>query len=83
MGKGPDSGCNGGCGKKNSPEEQGSRPLDFRHDDYRRMRAPRELAAQPAKLADAVADSSSDRSPSPWIAFRHARPSALHFQRRG
>ena len=56
--------------------------MDFPHDGYRRMRAHRELALAPAKLADAVADSPNDRSPVSWIAFRHARPSALHFQGR-
>jgi len=65
MGKAPDSGCNNRHGKKNAREEQGSRPLDFPHDGYRRMRAPRELALTPAKLTDAVADSTSDRSPVP------------------
>jgi hypothetical protein len=81
MGKRPDSGCNGRHGKKNAREGEGSLPLDFPHDGYRRMQTHRELALTPAKLADAVADSPSDRSPDPWIAFRHARPSALHFQR--
>jgi hypothetical protein len=46
-------------------------PLDFAHDGYRDMRTLRELALTPAKLADTVADSPSDRSPVPWIAFRH------------
>ena len=47
-------------------------PLDLAHDGYRDMRTLRELALTPAKLADTVADSPSDRSPVPWIAFRHA-----------
>jgi hypothetical protein len=46
------------------------------------MRTRRKLALTPAKLADAVADSPSDRNPVFWIAFRHAFSSALHFQRR-
>jgi hypothetical protein len=46
-------------------------PLYFRHDSYRHMRTLRKLALLPAKLADALADSPSDRSPVPWIAFRH------------
>jgi hypothetical protein len=83
MGKGPDSGCNGRHGRKNAQEEGGNRPPDFPLDGYRRTRAHRELALAPAKLAHAITDSPSDRSPVPWIAFRHARPSALHFQRRG
>jgi hypothetical protein len=65
MGEGPDSGCNGGRGEKNAREGEGSRPLDSRHDGYQRMRALRELAAPPATLADAVADSPSTRSPDP------------------
>jgi hypothetical protein len=68
MGKEPEPGCNGRHGKKNAREE-GSRPLDFPHDGYRRTRARRELALPPAKLADAAADSPSDRSPVSWIAF--------------
>lgn len=56
---------NGRRGKKNAREEKGSRPLDSRHGGYRRMRAPRELVVSPAKLADAVADSPSARSPVP------------------
>jgi hypothetical protein len=83
MGKGQDSGCNDRRGKENARKEEESRPLDFRHDGYRRMRALRELAASPAKLVPAVADNPSARSPVPSIAFQHARPSALHFQRRG
>lgn len=47
-------------------------PLDFAHDGYRHMRTLRELALTPAKLADTVADSPSDRSPVLGIAFRHA-----------
>ena len=47
-------------------------PLDLAHHGYRDMRTLRELALMPAKLADTVADSPSDRSPVPWIAFRHA-----------
>jgi hypothetical protein len=47
-------------------------PLDFAHDGRRDMRTLRELALPPAKLADTVADSPRDRSPIPWIAFRHA-----------
>jgi hypothetical protein len=47
-------------------------PLDFPHDGHGDMRTLRELALTPAKLADAVADSASDRSPVSWIAFRHA-----------
>jgi hypothetical protein len=38
------------------------------------MRTRRKLALTPAKLADAVADSPSDRNPFFWIAFRHAFP---------
>jgi hypothetical protein len=83
MRKEPDSGRNGRRGKKNIREEEGSRPLDFRHDGYRRLRKFRKLTASPAKLADTVADNPSARSPVPSIAFQHARPSALHFQRRG
>ncbi len=47
-------------------------PLDFAHDGYGHMRTLRELALTPAKLADTVADSPSDRSPVLCIAFRHA-----------
>jgi hypothetical protein len=47
-------------------------PLDFPHDGYRHMRTLRKLALTPAKLADTVADSPSDRSPVLRIAFRHA-----------
>jgi hypothetical protein len=47
-------------------------PLDFAHDGCGHMRTLRKLALTPAKLADTVADSPSDRSPVPWIAFRHA-----------
>ena len=47
-------------------------PLDFAHDGYGHMRTLRELALTPAKLADTVADSPSDRSPVLGIAFRHA-----------
>jgi hypothetical protein len=47
-------------------------PLDFPHHGRGDMRTLRELTLTPAKLADAVADSPSDRSPVPWIAFRHA-----------
>ena len=47
-------------------------PLDFAHDGHGHMRTLRKLALTPAKLADTVTDSPSDRSPVPWIAFRHA-----------
>jgi hypothetical protein len=47
-------------------------PLDFAHDGHGHMRAFRKLALTPAKLADTVTDSPSDRSPVLWIAFRHA-----------
>ncbi len=47
-------------------------PLDFAHDGYGHMRTLRKLALTPAKLADTVADSPSDRSPVLCIAFRHA-----------
>jgi hypothetical protein len=46
-------------------------PLYFPHDSYRHMRTLRKLALLPAELTDALADSPSDRSPVPWIAFRH------------
>ena len=57
-------------------------PLEFPHDGYGHVRALRELTLTPAELADTVADSPGNRSPVPGIAFRHARPSAFHFQRR-
>ena len=47
-------------------------PLDFAHDGHGHMRTLRKLALTPAKLADTVTDSPSDRSPVLWIAFRHA-----------
>jgi hypothetical protein len=47
-------------------------PLDFPHHGHGDMRTLRKLALTPAKLADAITDSSSDRSPVSWIAFRHA-----------
>jgi hypothetical protein len=47
-------------------------PLDFAHNGYGHMRTLRQLALTPAKLADTVADSPSDRSPVLCIAFRHA-----------
>jgi hypothetical protein len=47
-------------------------PLDFPHDSYRDMRTLRKLPLTPAKLTHTVTDSPSDRSPVPWIAFRHA-----------
>jgi hypothetical protein len=47
-------------------------PLDFPHDGHGHTRTLRELPLTPAKLADTVADSPSDRSPVLWIAFRHA-----------
>ena len=57
-------------------------PLEFPHDGHGHVRALRELTLTPAELADTVADSPGNRSPVPGIAFRHARPSAFHFQRR-
>ena len=59
-----------------------SMPLDFAHDGCGHMRTLRKLTLTPAKLADTVADSPGDRSPVLRIAFRHARSSAVHFQRR-
>jgi hypothetical protein len=56
-------------------------PLDFPHDSCRDMRTLRKLALTPAKLADTVANSPTDRSPVVGIAFRHARSSAFHFHR--
>jgi len=47
-------------------------PLDFTHDGHGHMRTLRKLTLTPAKLADTVADSLSDRSPVLWIAFQHA-----------
>ena len=47
-------------------------PLDLPNDGQRHMRTLRKLPLTPAKLADTVADSPSDRSPVPRIAFRHA-----------
>jgi hypothetical protein len=47
-------------------------PLDLPHAGHGHMRTLRELALRPAKLADTVTDSPSDRSPVLWIAFRHA-----------
>ena len=49
-----------------------SMPLDFAHDGHGHMRTLRKLALTPAKLADTVTDSPSDRSPVLWIAFQHA-----------
>jgi len=47
-------------------------PLDFAHDGHGHMRTLRKLTLTPAKLADTVTDSPSDRSPVLRIAFRHA-----------
>jgi hypothetical protein len=47
-------------------------PLDLADDSHGHMRTLRKLPLTPAKLADTVTDSPSDRSPVPWIAFRHA-----------
>src|SRR5579863_8370435 len=47
-------------------------PLELPHDGYRHVRTLRELGLRPAKLADTVTDSPSDRSPVLRIAFRHA-----------
>jgi hypothetical protein len=47
-------------------------PLDFAHDGYGHMRTLRQLTLTPAKLADSVADSPTDRSPVLTVAFRHA-----------
>jgi hypothetical protein len=47
-------------------------PLDFAHDSHGHMRTLRKLTLTPAKLADTVTDSPSDRSPVLWIAFQHA-----------
>ena len=49
-----------------------SMPLDFADDGHGHMRTLRKLALTPAKLADTVTDSPSDRSPVLWIAFQHA-----------
>lgn len=57
-------------------------PLDFPYNRNRDMRTLRELALVPAKLAHAIADRLSDRSPVFRHAFRHAGTSALRFQRR-
>jgi hypothetical protein len=56
-------------------------PLDFPHNGHGHMRALRKLTLTPAKLADALTDRPSDRSPiSRYV--RHAHTSAFHFQRR-
>ena len=46
---------------------------DFPDNGRGDVRTLRKLALTPAKLTYAVADYPSDRSPVPWIAFRHAR----------
>ena len=46
--------------------------LDFPHNGRGHARTLRKLALTPAKLTEAVTDNPSDRSPVPWIAFRHA-----------
>ena len=57
-------------------------PLEFSHHGHGHVRTLRKLTLTPAQLADTIADSPGNRSPVPRIAFRHARSSAFHFQRR-
>lgn len=57
--------------------------LDFAHDGRRHLRTLRELPLAPAKLTNALVDGPGNGSPVFRHAFRHARPSAFRFQRRG